>query len=50
MKQLIVLIATIVLGVAIASLVLGFRTTATNIATSANGSINSVFSGAALTN
>lgn len=49
MKQLIVLIATIVLGVAIASLVLGFRTTATNISNSANSSINSVFSGAALT-
>lgn len=47
MKQLIVLIATIVLGVAIASLVLGFRTTATTLSSNANNSISNVFSGAA---
>ena len=44
MKQLIVMVATVILGVAIAALVLGFRTEAVSLADSAENSINSLVS------
>jgi len=44
MKQLIVMVATVILGVAIAALVLGFRTEASDLATSAGESISSLVS------
>ncbi|MBR0130309.1 MAG: hypothetical protein IJM08_03290 [Firmicutes bacterium] len=42
MKQLIVLISTIILGIAIAFMVLGFRTTAKNLTDTTNSKVNSI--------
>jgi len=43
LKQLIVMIATIILGVAIAGYVMGFGETAKNLQSSANSKIEAVF-------
>ena len=40
MKQLIVLVASVVLGVSIGGIVLGFRTTATDLGKSAKGGLD----------
>lgn len=53
MKQLIVLIATIVLGISISGVILGFRSTADNLGTAANNGMNGIveaLSGAAIEN
>ena len=42
MKQLIVLISTIILGIAIAFMVLGFRTMAKNLTDTTNSKVNSI--------
>jgi hypothetical protein len=48
MKQMIVLMATIVLGICIAGLVIGFEDTARELVTVADGGLASVFTGAAI--
>ena len=45
MKQLIVMIATILLGIAIAVVVLGFSDTATQLSSGVGSKITSTFSG-----
>ncbi len=42
MKQLIVMISTIILGIAIAFMVLGFKTTAKNLTDGANTKMNGI--------
>ena len=42
MKQLIVLISTVILGIAIAAMVLGFRTDAQKLAGTVSGQIDSM--------
>ncbi|MCF0150505.1 MAG: hypothetical protein HUJ80_03750 [Firmicutes bacterium] len=42
MKQLIVLISTMILGIAIAALVLGFKTDAVSMADSVSGQMNTM--------
>ena len=42
MKQLIVMISTIILGIAIAFMVLGFKTTAKNLTDKTNSKVNSI--------
>lgn len=43
MKQLIVMIATIILGIAVAVIIMGFRTTATSLSEGVNDKVTGTF-------